>query len=318
MNIAEVEELLFFLKGEMAHYSYFQDRYAFQFLAWTLETHGEKSVGQLKQHAFGKFLNKPLLKKLSGKNSKWSAELLQMQWPETCRNYEITFDKWGNHKEWSRYWNQSCRKGSNLVLQLNFSEDHDLAQHKFKSGWGWLDNNYACHPVRKGGRHTLSWSRIDIDWETEEALIEEIQSDWITSLLDSRKMYQNIKNGRSRYQKKLTKNEEKLIEILASYLESLRFEVKHWPEITLAATIDLLRNQLGIKKIWYHTPESGALVKRLGTDGVPRSHYKDLPRRFGFQRKQEWPEFIRKNWGTRRKKIQEKCEAMEWNYLELD
>lgn len=322
MNNAEIEELLFLLEGEMGHFSYFPDRYALQLLTWTLENHGEMSVGQLKQLPLGKFLNKPLLKKLSGHHQRWTADLLRSYWPESIRNYEITFGQWGDVKSWERWWNQSSRKGANLVLQLNFSSDHDAAQHYFKRGWGRLDNNYACHPVRKGGRHTMAWSRIDIDWESGEALIEEIQSDWITAVIDSRKTWENAKRNYRRNEKKMNDFYEKRLTTLTRYLEALQFEIKYWPEITLYAAIELLREQCGIKKIWYHTPESGSLVKGMGRDsGAPRSHYKDLPRRFGFQRTQEWPEFISKEWGPRRKrqkkKVSKKSEPIEWHFLEL-
>ncbi len=327
MNNSEIEEVLFLLEGEMTHFSYFPDRYALQLLSWALEARGEMSVGQLKQLAHGKFLNKPLLKQLSARHQRWTADLLKNQWPESARNFEITFGKWGEMKDWKRWWNQSSRRGSNLVLQLNFSGDHDAAQHYFKKGWGWLDNNYACHPVREGGRHTLAWSRIDIDWESGEALVEEVQSDWVTGLIDSRKSWQQLKETNRRRNREMNEHQEKRMRTLNLYLEALQFEMKYWPEMTLYATLELLRNQCGIKKIWYHTPESGSLVKGMGNDsGAPRSHYKELPRRFGFQRTEEWPEFIRCEWrnphGKRAKrsgrKSKQDCSPIAWHYLELD
>ena len=35
------------------------------------------------------------------------------------------------------------------------------------------------HPVASGGELTLAWSRIDLDLDRGEALVEEIQSDWV-------------------------------------------------------------------------------------------------------------------------------------------
>ena len=35
---------------------------------------------------------------------------------------------------------------------------------------------WTSHPVHEGRHRTLAWARIDLDWESGEALIEEIQN----------------------------------------------------------------------------------------------------------------------------------------------
>jgi hypothetical protein len=37
---------------------------------------------------------------------------------------------------------------------------------------------WSAHPIRRSPS-TLAWSRVDIDFENGEALIEEIQTDWV-------------------------------------------------------------------------------------------------------------------------------------------
>ena len=140
-------------------------------------------------------------------------------------------------------------------------------------------------------------------------MIEEIQSDWITGLLGTRRVYERMKGELSRNNRPLTEFNAHRIQVLKKYMEALHFEVKYWPEITLYAALEVLRDQLGLKRIWYHTPGSGNLLKHMGYGGAPKSHYKDLPRRFGFRKTQEWPAFILKGRWARRKNARAKCEA---------
>ena len=60
----------------------------------------------------------------------------------------------------------------------------------------------------------------------------------------------------------------------------------------LAATIWFLREEIGISRIYYHTHEYGAQLKRIRWGLPPRSLYTSLPRRFCFERTEEAPEFL--------------------------
>ena len=66
-----------------------------------------------------------------------------------------------------------------------------------------------------------------------------------------------------------------------------------WDEAILSAAISFIRDELGIGKIYYHTPDSGAKMKKIDVTFPPRSLYTDLPRRFGFRKTEEVPQFLR-------------------------
>jgi hypothetical protein len=81
----------------------------------------------------------------------------------------------------------TSRRGFNLVLQLNFSSRHDEPYRKLVDPDDYRPFELGGHPVAKGALHTLAWSRLDIDLNTGEALIEEIQTDWIREALWERR-----------------------------------------------------------------------------------------------------------------------------------
>jgi hypothetical protein len=64
------------------------------------------------------------------------------------------------------YAHRHCkRKGHNLVLHMNFSNQHDtIYQHTFRfpksSPFCW-----GGHPRNRQGRNTLAWTRLDIDMD---------------------------------------------------------------------------------------------------------------------------------------------------------
>ena len=61
----------------------------------------------------------------------------------------------------------------------------------------------------------------------------------------------------------------------------------------LAAAVWFLRSELGLKRIFYYTFDTGNELKRLACDKPPRSLYTDLPRRFCFRRTHNGPLFLR-------------------------
>lgn len=75
------------------------------------------------------------------------------------------------------------------MLQLNFGNHHNSRYRKLVKAEEKQILNGICHPVfkrRKTGyfRETLAWARLDIDFERDECLIEEIQSDWVRDAKD--------------------------------------------------------------------------------------------------------------------------------------
>ena len=73
-----------------------------------------------------------------------------------------------------------------------------------------------------------------------------------------------------------------------------------WDEAILTAAITFIHDELGIRKIYYHSAESGAKMKRIRWDLPPRSLYSKLPKRFGFKKTQEVPEFLKEDKSFRR------------------
>jgi hypothetical protein len=74
-----------------------------------------------------------------------------------------------------------------------------------------------------------------------------------------------------------------------------------WQEAMLSASIDFIHRELGIGTIYYHSHETGGVVKRIEWGQAPRSLYTQLPKRFCFDRTQTAPEFLQVNRGFRRR-----------------
>ncbi len=74
--------------------------------------------------------------------------------------------------------------------------------------------------------------------------------------------------------------------------ETLRRHGRYWAEYTLHAALWFVCEELGIRRIWYHTFESGLALKDIRYSHPPRSLYTTLPRRFCFQQVAGWPAFL--------------------------
>jgi hypothetical protein len=172
-----VDEVLASIPGGRVTYRYFKDRYALQLLAYAAAE--ASSVRELRRSRFA-----PLLMKAIGATG---ARASQRQWrglgaarfllPLPTEDYELTFGTWGSTDDW--WWNQTTRSGFNIVLQLNFPAGHDRAYRRLVDPQDGDPFAFGGHPINDMGLRTLAWSRIDIAPECGEALIEEIQSDWV-------------------------------------------------------------------------------------------------------------------------------------------
>ena len=140
------------------------------------------------------------------------------------------------------------------------------------------------HPVSQGKDRTLAWSRIDIDLARDEALIEEIQTDWIREALKARRRAEKYCGSILLYGDRVISDKvKKYVDVV------LAPHIKVWDEAMLAATIWFLREEIGISRIYYHTHESGAALKRINYCKPPRSLYTKLPKRFCFKETDERP-----------------------------
>jgi hypothetical protein len=68
--------------------------------------------------------------------------------------------------------------------------------------------------------------------------------------------------------------------------------MRQWAEAMLAATIWFLREELGIKTIFYHTFDSGCRLKGIEDTLPPRSLYTVLPKKFCFEETDRLPGFL--------------------------
>ena len=297
MKKTQLKEILSCLKGERTVFQYSRDMYALNLVQDVI---GEGLlIAKLRQSAYANLLNKPLLKQalaLAGDGVLRPAHLEMVRWQHQPLNFVLTLSNWGSTKTCYREYCQMSRTGYQLVLQLNFANDHQQQYQR------WLKDTYqaefSCwqHPVVKRGKYeTLAWARIDLDFTANQALIEEVQSDWVRQVKDRWAAHcfgqKNMLNYRHR--------------VLKPY-------VKIWDEAILAASLQLIRHELGIKEVFYHSFEMGNAMKGIGNySQPPRSLYTDLPRKFAFRKTNKAPAFL-KGLHRTRKAIHELKEQAYW------
>ena len=303
MELKELKEIIACLSGDRTKFYYFRDRYALMMLKdYITQLKGDKavSINELKQSPYANLLNKAPVKKvlaLAG-NGMITAEMLEMVWDEKPLAFVTTLAKWGNGKKYWKY-NQMSRQGYHLVLQLNMATDHTQQFEKLvRPDDVHTFNSYGHPSLKKGNRGTLAWVRLDMDFETNEVLIEEIQCDWI------REVREAVKEGYTWY------GDYSRDEIRAYANEVLAPYAKVWEEAMLSAAIDFIRHELGINRIYYHSFEVGALLKHITYRKPPRSLYTKLPKQFGFQKTSEGPEFLMRE--KRVLKLQKQADKPYW------
>jgi hypothetical protein len=210
--------------------------------------------------------------------------------------YLLTLDQWGNY--------QSSRNQSTLVLQLNFSSKHNRCYQKLIHP---EDRPLECaaHPYHEK-RSTLAWARIDIDLRDGEALIEEIQTDWIKYALSDIKFIKDaktVKEARRYFERIYGKKANTDYRTFLRYVhQALAPHIRIWAEVTMAATLWFLRDELGVRRIFHHTFETGNWLKGLRWGKPPRSLYTDLPKQFCFQETYNPPAFLmrsRRRWSIK-------------------
>ena len=284
MQLAEVQEIIESLPKGKTPFYYFKDRYALLLLQLAID--GETTKSALKQSRFAKLLDKEIVRDCLrlARSSSLSADTFATYWPTRYECYFLTLGTWG-----SKYgdWNQTSRPGYNLVLQLNFSTKHDEPYRKLIDPEEERPFEFWGHPVSQGPMHTLAWSRLDIDLQGGEALVEELQSDWIRDAEYARRRAIDATDNIDFYGTEMQKDR------VIRYVDSvLRQHQETWDEAMLSASIWFLRQELGVKSIYYHTHESGARLKKIWSRLPPRSVYSRLPRRFCFSETKKRPSFL--------------------------
>lgn len=315
MENSELDMVLDCLGNQRRTYHYFKDKYCLDLLDYELAQRPNEAVAvrDLRSGRWAKFLHRPLLKSVIADcgDGVLHREQLSTVWVPEQLVFNLTLGGW---RQEDRYWQQTSRKGSSLVLQLNFDQRHNrvyqqLLELSAMSKYGRSNFNakagvhgYSGHPVNCTRGFTMSWVRLDLDLDRGECLIEEVQNDWL----------RNCEGLCRRFEDYLQKNKLKALEngspqFKGHYREFIGY-VKDflkpyraiWAEASLAAVIELLRGEVGGVDIFYHSADSGARLKGIKDYLPPKSLYSSLPEKFGFQLTDKVPEFLKSDSFSRR------------------
>lgn len=300
MERSLAEEVVASLPGSGVTYRYFKDRYAVQLLAYAAAQ--GRRLPELKRGYLAPLFQKPTVRALLGARGShdvdWS--VLDSYFPSPTEDYEVTLGLWGSERDWR--WNQTSRPGFNVVVQLNFPVAHDRAYRRYVAPRERHPFARSCHPINAEGLHTLAWSRLDIDLEHREALIEEIQSDWIREAeLAAGDALKTLIDGRIHPPWWLDDtgcDAHQLFRYVEFVLAPHR---RLWSQAVLSASLWLLRERLNVRHVYMHTSETGRALKWMEADPPPWSLYEQVPRSFCFQRVEGFPRFLESSRGRGRR-----------------
>lgn len=291
MDIKLVEEIQACLDGERTLFRYFRDQYAITLLR-RLAKDQVLSVRDLRSSQWGGLLNRPALKKILSQCGKGSISLDQLEaylHQANAEPFVLTLGHWGGTSGYG--WVQTSRLGANLVLHLNLS---NVWHERFRSLFGQSANDVFGydHPLSEARPMTLAWARLDIDFETDEVLIEEIQSDLIRYVarmqLYARRAISRGDNTFSCFYGDAIPA-DRFLHFAKQFSERVK---DIWEEAILSAVMDFVFDELGISQVYYHTFETGAQFKNIKGVRPPRSLYTELPKRFCFQSRHKAPHFL--------------------------
>lgn len=303
MKRNELQEVIACLDERRRKFSYFKDQYALQLLQWDFfqKQVDRQKIQQLRQSDKGKLLNRPLLAELLKTcGDGWlGLEALQMVWQQPVE-FVTTLDIWGDG---DCSVDQTTRRQSNLVLQINFDGLHRQRYQQLVKPRDWIGPfEYDGHPICFDQRKTLAWVRLDFCLETGEALIEEIQNDWLRR---AESWLKKVAYLHRRHRGKLPYSIRNRfgggLDGLNAYMrEELEPYKKVWNEAALYYALTFIRDELGIKQVYYHTFETGTRIKNVIRQ-PPRSMYTQLPRQFCFEEGDEVPAFVANDKAVRRR-----------------
>lgn len=293
-----IKEIVEILPRGRTKYFYHKDKYAVDLLQYLVE---DNSMSEIKASRFAGLLRKPIVKDVvaSSGSSRLKVSDFEDIWSDSIVPYLLTLGQWGKDCHGRRWHYQTTSNDANLVLQLNFSNLHNSAYRNCVDDEG-RPFEFCRHPIARWPFRTLAWARIDLSFEHGEALIEEVQTDW-------------IRYGKARYSRLLKRGsdlngEERKV---LRYLKDVLLPYANvWEETILSAAIWFIFKELGIARIFYHTHESGSNLKGIAGNRPPRSLYEALPRKFCFKRVGIAPCFL--------KRVIKRKEKSEFFLLDFD
>ncbi|WP_027156011.1 hypothetical protein [Mesorhizobium sp. WSM2561] len=276
-------------------FAYERDHYAVHLLDYLLAAGW--SAQRLRSSPFARLLEKPPVREILATTGRadFSRRHLALAFMRDPVIWRLTVGRWEAERRYQ--FRQTSRRGSNIVLQLNFTAQHNHAFRELLSPTGATIFAVDGHPVSTR-EHTMAWSRIDLDLDTGEALIEEVQCDWV------RQARRAATYPRHFHRRNATTDEtgdriyprERFEAGVKTYYDKvLPRYADGWEETIMAATLFFIVRELGIRTIYMHAFDTGNALKHITGrwDGKPpRSLYTDLPRRFCFSLGTEGPTFL--------------------------
>lgn len=290
-------------------FPYFKDRYALLLLSRVIGSGA--SISALRQSRFAKLLQKPLLREIlaAAGTGRLEPDLLET-WTPDVHPFVVTLDTWVADYSWG----QTSRPGANLVVQLNFSNQHTRAFEQVFRPEAKSLFEFECHPIHGGARRTLGWVRVDVDPENGEALIEEVQNDWLRQVQWLTRRC-TIRGEIPEYYRGAVRQGLRAVQ---RYERSLAVYRKIWDEAALAAALSYLQASVGIETFYYHRYESGCHIKGIDPrEGPPRSLYTDLPRRFCMEPFDGLPPLLEPSWRKIRKRVRKARSGPQFYRLSL-
>jgi hypothetical protein len=218
-------------------------------------------------------------------------------WSQRTVNYRVTTEVWDAVKDWEPDWDQTSRPGANLVLQLNLPGGEGRWHRRVAAAQGCHPFERRSHPIRGGAAVTLAWARVDVAEDWREVLIEEVQSDVIRG-------FERWANAPAESRTRVGPDREAFAQAAEDCLER---HANIWAEAVVLAALQRCARGLGLRRVFFHTPESHRALKGLeGRWQPPRSLYTSLPRRFGFELTTERPDFL---WAERNREVRRRMAA---------
>ena len=308
MNTKEINRVIGGLPKGKTEFLYTKDGYALDLLADFVGTSG-RTIRTIKSSQFAPLLNRPNVRELLaelGGGRLYREDIETRRPPKPDVEYSLSVGTWGEENPDPYAWYQTSVPGMNLVLHMNFcDQDVKAFSNAFHSTHSDAPFSSLNHP-HKEGEFTMAWTRIEIDTGNGEALIEEVQNDWLRATQSSYEWLRDV----LLYKKRLDIWGERYLERRYGsirhmnhafrYMEStLRKHGTIWSEAMLCASIRFLKGELGIRRIFFHTHETGNYLKEISKwDCPPRSLYTDLPKRFCFIETKECPVTVDQHWST--------------------
>ncbi len=316
MTEEQVNELEEIFSSPMKYY-YYKDKFLVDRVLVKSRESNLISFEEIKNSFESKLLQKEwFVKQFLSKNgdAKICSNELACYWPENTLEFDITVSNWGEYakKHQKDKWLQTSRGGYNLVLQINLSQEHfQLYNSWLKPIWRGVGIfNCTCHPINYKSI-TLGWVRLDLDFETNEVLIEEIQTDWLRGV---NSLAKDLRTSKNEARQEILRNDgvgscELDFWKYFNYMQSIN---KIWDELFISVAIWFAQNELQLSNIWMHSFDSCKLFKDQANSLPPQSLYTKLPKKMGFEISDENPEFLQKEIYLKRYFRKAKKEKVKW------